>query len=629
MFEQEGQTHPQEEAYNLATSPQRLETLSTAPALQLSVARNPATPAHVLSHLASDPHAPVRQAVAGNPNTPWQILEQLAWEFPHEFLHNPAGSLHLLAHPEQVSIDEMFWAALLREETIPPLWWNWLLVQPPLRGSQGVRLHIQYAGETAHPYGIHQEEEEEHTLCTLVELLTAACLFEASPPAFASSTTATQPGASRVREHLQYLAKSQDEQVRQVVAKNPLTPVELLPVLAKDESRWVRRFVAEHSQIPVELLRMLAQDKDPGVRGAVARHPLTPVELLQILAQDQNPGFLSNVREQVARNRQTPIEVLCTLARDENADVRQAVAWNSRTPVEVQQILAQDQEKDVRWYAVQDTHLSIELLAVLALDEKADVREEVAWNPQTPTEALRMLAKDADASVRKHVAGNLSTPEEVLQMLAQDEDADVREEVAGNLPTPEEVLQMLARDGEEDVRGAVAWNPQTPVALLQILAEDEDPYVRWLANHVPRQFVETERKWKYEEWWEGFRGLMFVRKEMVREQLRAMAQLEAPVTIRQSFMAVLAESWDMNSIRTAHTKDWEGITLPHASGAEYIPGSFMPPTALQKLAAAPQWEVRYLVALHENTPSQTRQRLSQDGNRYVRAMARAKNEGGR
>jgi hypothetical protein len=51
---------------------------------------------------------------------------------------------------------------------------------------------------------------------------------------------------------------------------------------------------------------------------------------------------------------------------------------------------------------------------------------------------------------------------------------------------------------------------------------------------------------------------------------------------------------------------------------------FLPPIALQKLAASCTWQVRYLVALHEHTPWETRQRLCQDGNRYVRAMARAK-----
>lgn len=51
---------------------------------------------------------------------------------------------------------------------------------------------------------------------------------------------------------------------------------------------------------------------------------------------------------------------------------------------------------------------------------------------------------------------------------------------------------------------------------------------------------------------------------------------------------------------------------------------FPPELALQKLATAPRWEVSYLVVLHSPTSWETRQSLLQDGNRYVRAMARAK-----
>lgn len=38
----------------------------------------------------------------------------------------------------------------------------------------------------------------------------------------------------------------------------------------------------------------------------------------------------------------------------------------------------------------------------------------------------------------------------------------------------------------------------------------------------------------------------------------------------------------------------------------------------------PFWEIRYLVAFYAQTPEETSQDLCQDGNRYVRTMARAK-----
>jgi hypothetical protein len=60
------------------------------------------------------------------------------------------------------------------------------------------------------------------------------------------------------------------------------------------------------------------------------------------------------------------------------------------------------------------------------------------------------------------------------------------------------------------------------------------------------------------------------------------------------------------------------------NNAQRIVVPFMPAIALQRLAASPHWEARYLVALHEQTSWETRRQLCQDGNRYVRAMAQAK-----
>ncbi|HET8842085.1 MAG TPA: hypothetical protein VFN35_11495 [Ktedonobacteraceae bacterium] len=116
-----------DEAGNPTLSPERLEALSTYPYLRGIVASNPGAPASLLERLARDPHDQIRQAVAGNPNTPWPLLVQLAWEFPRAFLSNPVGPFQIMAYPEQINTDEVFWNALLREASIPSLWWNWLL----------------------------------------------------------------------------------------------------------------------------------------------------------------------------------------------------------------------------------------------------------------------------------------------------------------------------------------------------------------------------------------------------------------------------------------------------------------------------------------------------------------------
>ncbi|HET8844782.1 MAG TPA: hypothetical protein VFN35_25140, partial [Ktedonobacteraceae bacterium] len=173
MSEERSSESRRTEASELLASVESQDVLSTDPALRITIASDPATPVSLLESLAQDQDARVREQVANNPNTPWSTLERLAWEFPRAFLFNPVGPLHLLEHPEQVCTEKTFWDTILREATIPILWWKWLSSHPLLRKSEAVRLHIQFAGEAAHPFGI-PKIGEEYTLLTLVELLSAA-----------------------------------------------------------------------------------------------------------------------------------------------------------------------------------------------------------------------------------------------------------------------------------------------------------------------------------------------------------------------------------------------------------------------------------------------------------------------
>jgi hypothetical protein len=122
----------------------------------------------------------------------------------------------------------------------------------------------------------------------------------------------------------------------------------------------------------------------------------------------------------------------------------------------------------------------------------------------------------------------------------------------------------------------------------------------------------------------GWIGIM-----SIETQLREIATLDIPENLRLMIITALAADWDAPKIQQhtfAVTDEKEGAAILCARRAFYrlLIAPFMPPVVLQKLAASPHWEVRYLVALHEQTPWETRQRLSQDGNRYVRTMARAK-----
>lgn len=91
------------------------------------------------------------------------------------------------------------------------------------------------------------------------------------------------------------------------------------------------------SNIPPETLRAWAKDDNEELREAVAQNPNTPVDVLVELSVDPYWG----VRYDVASNPNTPIEVLRVLAKDDSDvgnggfDVREAVAANPNTPPEI------------------------------------------------------------------------------------------------------------------------------------------------------------------------------------------------------------------------------------------------------------------------------------------------------
>lgn len=607
---------------------------------QLMLASNPATSAHLLENLAEDQDEEVRRAVASNPNTPWQVLMQLAWEFPQAFLSNPVAPLQIVAHPEQITLDGQFWDHLLQEAIVPVVWWNWLRSHPASEVSQMVRLHVQYAGEAPHPFGIIGQEEA-NDLLTLVELLMLALSHGVSLPALTSDPPASQvlhTGEQIVEEHLHWLIRVADPQVGQVVAGNELTPEDVLLILARDKDAGVQEALAGNRQTPAQVLRRLVYESG-NVRNALASNERAPKETIQMLAQDKE----WSVRIRLAENPQTPVDVVRTLAQDENWVMREKVASHPQMPVEMLQTLAQDQQERVREKVAAHPQAPLKMLRTLARDSYARVRAAIAGHPQVPEEVLRVLARDKKWNVRAEVASHPQVPLEVLQMLARDKQWNVRERVASNPRTSREIVQGFVQDGDWRVREAVASHPQASAEVLQTLIQDNIWEVRWQATFFQKLLSELDEMLPEQGWREKL-GPSFLNRQgndritdvPIEYQLARAAQQEIPDAVRRTILAILATDWDATRIRTAFTVSeavLRAVTLSQADEAtiwrtrrtnyQYLLAAFLPPIALQKLAAASSWEVRYLVALHEQTPWETRQCLSQDDNRYVRAMAKA------
>jgi len=315
------------------------------------------------------------------------------------------------------------------------------------------------------------------------------------------------------------LAKNEHKDIREYVAENVNTPLEVLTNLAEDGASSVREKVAKNVITPPELLANLAKDKDYAVRCRVAESKNTPSEILKILARDESPDVklkvINNkntppeslinliidlaghkddfVRIEVAKNNNTPPEILSALAKD-NGRVRREVAENINATPETLAILAGDGNDGVRRVVAENVNATPETLAILARDEDYRVRRTVAENINATPETLAILARDEDdrvrrtVTIRREVTENINATPETLAILARDEDDRVRRAVAKNNNTPPESLSILARDEDYRIRRAVAENSNTSPEILITLTEDGDDKVRFAANKNKNNF---------------------------------------------------------------------------------------------------------------------------------------------
>lgn len=106
-----------------------------------------------------------------------------------------------------------------------------------------------------------------------------------------------------------------------------MTPSKIgrLRLLAGHANPKIRERVAADSHTPMDVVAALARDWDPGVRATLARNPIVPAAILRDLAGDSSP----TVRGFVALHDLAPADTVRRLARDEDAVVRSLVAWRT------------------------------------------------------------------------------------------------------------------------------------------------------------------------------------------------------------------------------------------------------------------------------------------------------------
>jgi hypothetical protein len=219
---------------------------------------------------------------------------------------------------------------------------------------------------------------------------------------------------------------------------------------------------AQSPATTADVLRHLADCEESRIRQAVAKNPKTPVDVVLRLAEDapdsflknpavgllvwEDPAFLQCLSKKALRSvlsaEKTPPDWLRWAASHEDAQMRRLAAAHSNAPLDALEGLAGDADPAVRAAAASNDELPERSAASLFGDPHPKVRAQVAVRPALPPSLLKCLARDPDSRVRERVAENPGAPSEALMLLAGDAAPCVRAAVGAR---PE-----ISRDASRD-----------------------------------------------------------------------------------------------------------------------------------------------------------------------------------
>ncbi len=323
---------------------------------------------------------------------------------------------------------------------------------------------------------------------------------------FGDLVAVTDPGADPGR--LADLVRCGDENLRDLLAVNPSTPVETLEALSCRTAHdyadvCVRLRVLQNPSTPPDVIAQAAVARtgtrfgqrwwrgttaDALQRSWAMLHPRCPSSLLRDLTSHSDP----RVRATVAGSPRAPARVLEALAPSLDAVVRAAVASNPNTPRTLLERAAADPHRSVRAAAAANPNTPQALLERLAADPVVSVRRAAAANPAAAPGVLRSLCDDADIGVAVVAARNPSTERDsmapVVARFAHDSRWWARAVAAELADTPTELLCRLAADTDREVRRTVATITRTPPDALERIAararseNDHDMLLTLLGN---------------------------------------------------------------------------------------------------------------------------------------------------
>lgn len=493
---------PEQQAADENTIPETLRILAKQNIkLARLVARNPNAEPELLRDLAHSKDDLTRGGVTKNPNTPKDVLLELAYEFPQEFLGNPVIDLLLLEQPN-FSAEIPFWTLinLLKQDNVP----QWLLFGAVSHENSTIlrviAKHPKTSQNILEQLAIKSKYDDNLGLCIVKRKNLCKRVLEklveyatTSVRRYLASQIKTPPTILEKIAEYPELNWNEEIEIRIRIAKHPYTPThvlekligeghskvkkaialrsklskQLIVQLAMDYRVHAMRFLARNRYISSDLLAELAQHSQLRVRQMAVRHPQTPVNVLTEAAE------VPQLRLFVAENPRTPVKILLKLAQDSRGDVLKAVAENPNTPAFVLEELSENPLHDLSLSRHPNTSPEVmeKVLWRLAMNERLSIRKYVAQHPDTPIKILIQWVKTSP-EVRPWIAQNTSAPQHILEKLALNPLKEVRRNVAQNTSTPASALEKLASDYCLEVLQAVARNPNTPGHILTKFVKD-------------------------------------------------------------------------------------------------------------------------------------------------------------
>lgn len=351
---------------------------------KLVAAAYPKTPPEQLERLGADRDSRVRSLAFINPNVPASLLETA--------LHDSRWDVRALAVARQAlaagqtskrSPDVRLRCMMAATPQLPDTQMRLLAIDP----NRSVRLAL--AANTGTPPELLTKMLEDELLRAVVleNISTTPAVREAV--GLIEDREADQQNLLLLRRR----AVSSREQTRERVARNVLTPPDLLEQLAADDSLLVREAVLRHPNVTPMVLERFARDPVVVIRSRLAIRPDLSQTALLTLARDADP----KIRDLMLRRHDLTEAVLLALSEDSRLEARCIIGAHERTTATILR----------RLYGLAQRDLDVVILTRADCDETLLQQYELRYvrdpqmilnllrHPRLPDAVLARIASEA------------------------------------------------------------------------------------------------------------------------------------------------------------------------------------------------------------------------------------------